>query len=66
MAYGIVLEFDDSVGKQQCRRRCVSSMSTSPVSTRPEVYFGLFFGWRGSSGGTIGRLPVPSTNAQPK
>jgi hypothetical protein len=46
MAYGIVLEFDDSVGKQQCRRRCVSSMSTSPVSTRPDRYLGLVLGCR--------------------
>ena len=29
-------------------------------------HFGLFLGWRGSSGGTIGRLPVPSTSAQPQ
>ena len=26
---------------------------------------GRFLGWRGSSGGTIGRLPVPATRAQP-
>jgi hypothetical protein len=27
---------------------------------------GPYLGWRGSSGGTMGRFPVPVTNAQPK
>ena len=39
------------------------SGSVHAASSRASL--GLFLGWRGSSGGTIGRLPVPSTRAQP-
>ena len=39
---------------EQCLRRTVARHC-----------FGLFLGWRGSSGGTMGRGPVPSMRAQP-
>ena len=57
------------VGTAPVARAQAHDLSREPVSARPlaplMVGGARYLGCRGSSGGTIGRLPVPSTNAHP-
>ena len=60
---GYVVSVSNSHVAGRFRRVLASVVARAPLR-HAAFALGLFLGWRGSWGGTMGRLPVPSTRAQ--